>query len=88
MISLKQLRHALAVEKYLHFRKAAESCSISQSALSTSLSELERQLGVAIFERDNKKFWLHPLVRDSTKAREIHLHVDDMENSRNHSPRF
>lgn len=80
MISLKQLRHALAVEKYLHFRKAAESCSISQSALSTSLSELERQLGVAIFERDNKKVLVTPIGSEILqKAREIHLHVDDME---------
>jgi len=80
MISLKQLRHALAVEKYLHFRKAAESCSISQSALSTSLSELERQLGVAIFERDNKKVLVTPIGAEILlKAREIQLRVDDME---------
>ena len=55
MISLKQIRYALAVGKYLHFRKAAEACTVSQSALSTALSELEKQLGVTIFERDNKK---------------------------------
>ena len=80
MISLKQLRHALAVEKYLHFRKAAESCSVSQSALSTSLSTLEQQLGVVIFERDNKKVLVTPIGAEILqKAREIQLHVDDME---------
>jgi len=52
MISLKQLKYALAVEAHLHFRKAAEACSVSQSALSTALSEMERQLGFAIFERE------------------------------------
>ena len=55
MISLKQLKYALAVEAHLHFRKAAEACSVSQSALSTALSEMEKQLGFAVFERDNKK---------------------------------
>ena len=80
MISLKQLRHALAVEKHLHFRKAAESCSVSQSALSTSLSTLEQQLGVVIFERDNKKVLVTPIGAEILqKAREIQLHVDDME---------
>jgi len=80
MITFKQLRYALAVEKYLHFRKAAESCSVSQSALSTSLAELEKQLGVAIFERDNKKVLVTPIGSEILqKARQIQLHVDDME---------
>jgi len=51
MISLRQLTYALAVEKHLHFRKAAEDCAVSQSALSTALNELEKQLGFLIFER-------------------------------------
>ncbi|MDC2891291.1 hydrogen peroxide-inducible genes activator [Psychrosphaera algicola] len=55
MISLKQIRYALAVGQTLHFKKAAEMCSVSQSALSTAISELEKQLGVAIFERNNKQ---------------------------------
>jgi len=38
MISLKQLKYALAVEAHLHFRKAAEACSVSQSALSKAKS--------------------------------------------------
>ena len=61
MISLKQLIYALAVEKHLHFRRAAESCSVSQSALSTSLNELEKHLGFQVFERDNKKVLVTPL---------------------------
>lgn len=55
MITFKQLLYALAVEKTLHFKKAAEICHVSQSALSTALTELEKQLGLIIFERDNKK---------------------------------
>lgn len=55
MISLKQIHYALAVGQTLHFKKAAELCNVSQSALSTAISELEKQLGVAIFERNNKQ---------------------------------
>lgn len=55
MISLKQLHYALAIEQTLHFKKAADACNVSQSALSTSLNELEKQLGIAIFERNNKQ---------------------------------
>ena len=55
MISIKQLHYALAIEKTLHFKKAAEACSVSQSALSTAINELEKQLGLAIFERNNKQ---------------------------------
>jgi len=48
MISVKQSSYALAVEKTLHFKKAAELSNISQSALSTSLNELEKQRGLQI----------------------------------------
>ena len=79
MISLKQLKYALAVETHLHFRKAAEACSVSQSALSTALSEMERQLGFEVFERDNKKVLVTPIGKQLLdKARQIHLQLDDL----------
>lgn len=79
MISLKQLKYALAVETHMHFRKAAEACSVSQSALSTALSEMERQLGFAVFERDNKKVLVTPVGKlVLEKAQEIHLQMDDL----------
>lgn len=80
MISIKQLHYALAVEKTLHFRKAAEQCNISQSALSTALNELEKQLGVQIFERDNKKVLVTPLGRQVlAQARKVILQVDELQ---------
>lgn len=79
MISLKQIRHALAVEKTLHFKKAAEQCAISQSALSTSLAEMEKQLGYQVFERTNKQVLVTPVGRRMLeKARQIRLLVDDV----------
>ncbi|MEX1670698.1 hydrogen peroxide-inducible genes activator [Zhongshania guokunii] len=80
MISIKQLNYALAVEKTLHFKQAAEISNISQSALSTALHELEKQLGLQIFERDNKKVLITPVGKQVLdKARTIMLHVDDLE---------
>lgn len=79
MISLKQIRYALAVEKQLHFRRAAEECSISQSALSTALAEMEKQLGFAVFERDNKKVLVTPIGQQFLdKARDVQLQIDDL----------
>lgn len=79
MISLKQLVYALAVEKHLHFRRAAESCSVSQSALSTALNELEKHLGFQIFERDNKKVLVTPIGQQVLeKAQGIKLQIDDL----------
>lgn len=80
MISTKQLTYALAVEKTLHFKKAAEACHISQSALSTALNELESQLGLQIFERDNRKVLVTPVGREVLRrARDIMLQVEELE---------
>ena len=79
MISLKQVHYALAVERHLHFRRAAEACNISQSALSTALSEMEKQLGFQIFERDNRKVLVTPLGRQVLdRARSIELQMEDL----------
>lgn len=79
MISLKQLHYALAIEKTLHFKKAAEACNVSQSALSTAINELEKQLGTTIFERNNKQVLVTnngQLILD--KARKVKLDLDEL----------
>lgn len=80
MISLKQLRHALAVEKTLHFKKAADLCHVSQSALSTSLAELESQLKLKIFERNNKKVMITPIGSEVLeRARNVMVEIEDIQ---------
>jgi LysR family hydrogen peroxide-inducible transcriptional activator len=80
MISLRQIHYALAVEDTLHFRKAAEQCAISQSALSTALAEMEKQLGFQVFERDNKKVIVTPMGREVLdKARVIKREMSDLQ---------
>ena len=55
MITFKQINYAIAVAETLHFKKAAEKCFVSPSTLSNAITEMESQLGINIFERDNKK---------------------------------
>ncbi len=79
MISFKQLNYALAVAEARHFKRAAEQCSVSQSALSTAIAELESQLGVQLFERDNKRVLITPVgERILAKARNVKTELDDL----------
>ena len=55
MITLRQIQFALAVARHKHFKRAAEECNISQSALSLGIAEMEKNLGVIVFERNNKE---------------------------------
>ncbi|MBV1790746.1 HTH-type transcriptional activator IlvY [Marinobacterium sp. D7] len=50
----KPLRLFLALADSLHFGRAAESCHVSPSTLSRSIKLLEEELGVDLFERDNR----------------------------------
>jgi LysR family hydrogen peroxide-inducible transcriptional activator len=79
MISLKQITYMLAIESTLHFKKAAELCSVSQSALSTAITEMEKQLGFQVFERDNKKVMVTPIGTQCLKmAHKIKLQMDEL----------
>ena len=49
--SNKQLKYLIALADHRHFGRAAQACFVSQSALSTGIHELERHLGVILFER-------------------------------------
>ena len=49
--TVRQLTYLCAVAEHRHFRRAAESCFVSQSAISTAINELEQNLGVTLFER-------------------------------------
>ncbi|MDO9563946.1 MAG: LysR substrate-binding domain-containing protein, partial [Bradyrhizobium sp.] len=51
MITLRQLRYLSALARHGHFGRAAESCSVTQPALSMQIRDLERTLGVAVVER-------------------------------------
>lgn len=50
-MTLQQMEYVVAVDKYRHFAKAAQSCGITQSTLSSLIQKLETELDVAIFDR-------------------------------------
>lgn len=64
-MTLQQMEYIVAVDKYRHFAKAAESCGIAQSTLSSMIQKLELELDVTIFDRNS-----HP-VKPTAVGREI-----------------
>jgi DNA-binding transcriptional LysR family regulator len=52
---IRQLNYLIALDKHRHFGRAAESCHVSQPALSNGIRELERELGITIIKR-NRSF--------------------------------
>jgi LysR family transcriptional regulator, hydrogen peroxide-inducible genes activator len=50
-LSLRQLRYFDALARHRHFGRAAESCAISQPAMSEQIKELETAFGAPLFER-------------------------------------
>lgn len=57
-MNTRNLNNFLALAKSLHFGKASEVCNISVSALSRNIRQLEEELGVRLFNRDNRKVTL------------------------------
>ncbi len=53
-IDLRPLKQFLALSESLHFNRASLICHVSPSTLSRNIKQLEDQLGVALFERDNR----------------------------------
>ena len=86
MLTFKQIDYALAVGKNLHFKKAADECYVSPSTLSNAITELETQLGVKIFERNNKKVIVTSLGREIlSKAKKIKLEVQNIHELAQHN---
>lgn len=57
---IKQIRYFQAVVRHKSFTEAAEECFISQSAISQQVQALERELGVQLLRRENRRFSLTP----------------------------
>jgi DNA-binding transcriptional LysR family regulator len=81
-ISLKQLQVFVEVARSLNLSRAAEALFMSKGAVSQSLGELERRLGVVLFDRAHPKLHLnHEGERLLPLADELVHRAEDIERS-------
>lgn len=57
-MDITQIRYFATVAEKLSFREAARKLSVSQSSVSRQIFDLEQQLGVTLFHRDNRNVLL------------------------------
>ena len=78
-VTLKQLRYFDALAREQHFGRAAESCAVTQPALSMQIHELEEQLGLLLVERTRAGVLLSDKGREiATRAARILGDVHEM----------
>ncbi|MES2126318.1 MAG: LysR family transcriptional regulator [Pseudomonadota bacterium] len=53
-MDIKRIRYALALAEELSFARAAEKLHLSQPALTRAIQTLEEELGLMLFDRDNR----------------------------------
>jgi LysR family hydrogen peroxide-inducible transcriptional activator len=79
-LTLKQFRYFEALARHGHFGRAAETCSISQPALSMQIKEMEEMLGTELFERGSRQVRLTNFGEDlALRVRPILRAVDELE---------
>jgi LysR family hydrogen peroxide-inducible transcriptional activator len=60
-MNLQELTYFVAVAEHRHFGKAARACNVGQPTLSGQLRKLEHELGVILFERNNRRVSITPV---------------------------
>ncbi|WP_322514775.1 LysR substrate-binding domain-containing protein [Rhodopseudomonas palustris] len=70
MVTLRQLRYLSALARFGHFGRAAESCAVTQPALSMQIADLERTLGVKVVERRPGEVFLTEIGREIARRGE------------------
>lgn len=85
-MNIRDLKYLVAIAEHHHFGKAAESCFVSQPALSMQIKKLEKYLGVQLIERTNKSVFLTAIGKEITQhARDVLLRVDAIRELANQS---
>lgn len=79
-LTLKQMRYFEALSRLGHFGRAAESCAISQPALSMQIKEMEQTLGSDLFDRSARQVRLTSFGEEfALRVREILRSVEELE---------
>ena len=53
-MTLQQMNYIMEIDRCGSMNKAAQSLFVSQSALSSAILEVEKELGITIFRRSNR----------------------------------
>lgn len=76
---IRQLQYLVALQKTMHFGRAATLEHVSQSTLSSGIKELESFLGVTLVERTNKSVSFTALgAQIADKARYVLMQTEDL----------
>lgn len=59
-MTIEYIKRFITTAEYLNFSKAADVLSVSQPALSYSISMLEKKIGIPLFQRDTTSVKLTP----------------------------
>lgn len=77
--TLRQLQYAAAILETRSFRQAAAQCAVSQPSLSAQVAQLERTLGVTLFERTKRRVLPTPAGEELlARARDVLREADDL----------
>ncbi len=76
-MNIRDLNYVCAVARLGHFGKAAQACHVSQPALSNQIKKLEDELGVTLFERDNRSVRITKIGREIVDLAQQALSVVD-----------
>src|ERR1700726_3557231 len=78
-VTLRQLRYFDALARQGHFGRAAETCAISQPALSMQIKEMEEALGGVLLERGARQVRLTNFGEEvAQRVRDILCSVDEL----------
>ena len=76
-MNLRDLQYLILVADHLSFRKAAQAAHVTQPTLSNQIRKLEQDLGVTLFERDNRNVAVTPQAEGIiAEARQMLRHAE------------
>jgi LysR family transcriptional regulator, hydrogen peroxide-inducible genes activator len=77
--TLRQLQYVVAIAETRSFRRAADLCAVSQPSLSAQVAQLERALGVRLFERTQRRVLVTRAGEELlARARRVLHEADDL----------